>query len=201
MQTCEDIQLTGSPDIDTWTDSLLSFWRSGILCRSAAPAEPVRPDHLYDFITFLAVLQNLKIDFLPVTWQPALDTVGMGATAEIRQLLINLQMSFAFKRFRRFRRGISGDESTFQALISEVSVLGHSSIRGNPNVIHLEGVCWDVSPENERIWPVLVFEKTQYGDLDNFLKSDAGRMTSFQDRMSLCADVAAAVIIMHSCRT
>jgi hypothetical protein len=200
MQACEDIQLTGSPGIDPWIDSLTSFWRSGILCRSAAPAEPVGPDHRYDFLTFLAVLQNLKIDILPVTWQPALDTVGKGATAEIRQLFINLQMSFAFKRFR-FRRGISYDESTFRALISEVSVLGHPSIRGNPNVIHLEGVCWDVSPENERVRPVLVFEKTQYGDLDNFLKSDAGRMTGFQDRMSLCADVAAAVTIMHACRT
>jgi len=45
-----------------------------------------------------------------------------------------------------------------------------------------------------------VFEKTQYGDLDNFLRSEIGRMITFEDRLDLCADVAAAVLTMHSCR-
>ena len=46
-----------------------------------------------DFLSFLGIAQMLRIDFLPITWQPALETVGHGGTAEIRQALVNLQMS------------------------------------------------------------------------------------------------------------
>lgn len=184
----------------TTRDSFLSVWRGGICSRNAAPVNPAGPYRHYDFISFLAVAQKWEIDILPITWQPALDAVGKGATAEIRQLLINLQISFAFKRVRRVNRGVPDDKGTFQALISEVAVLSQPSIRNHPNIIHLEGTCWDISPENEKVWPVLVFEKTQYGDLDNFLRSEIGGMISFEDRLDLCADVAAAVLTMHSCR-
>jgi uncharacterized membrane protein len=95
---------------------------------------------------------------------------------------------------------VSDDKGTFRALISEVAVLSQPSIRNHPDIIHLESTCWDISPENEKVWPVPVFEKTQYGDLDNFLRSEIGRMINFEDRLDLCADVAAAVLTMHSCR-
>ncbi len=55
-------------------------------------------DQDYDFVSLLALAQKLRIEFLPITWQPALQGIGLGATAEIRQSLMNLQMSFAFKR-------------------------------------------------------------------------------------------------------
>ena len=175
---------------------------SGTLSHHATPAEISHADIHYDFISFLAVAQRRKFDFLPITWQPALDDVGRGATAEIRQSFINLQMSFAFKRMTPLNSLQQGERGyrAFRALISEVSVLGHPSIRKHPNVINLEGICWDVVGEEEAVWPVLVFEKTQYGDLCKFMESDVGLRMSMGDRLKLCVDIATAVMDMHSSR-
>ncbi len=49
-------------------------------------------------------------------------------------------------------------------LIAEILVLGHPSIYGHSNIMRLEGVCLDVSEEDKKVWPVLVFEKSQYED-------------------------------------
>ena len=130
----------------------------------------------YDFITFLETCQNLEVDFLPVTWQPALDTLGVGGQSEVRQSMISLAMSFAFHRVKppgreRKRddddedeeRGEHGkerhegksqenEEQIYRALVSQVSILQIPKIQYHPNIVHLIGVCWDIrvpSPEND----------------------------------------------------
>lgn len=45
-------------------------------------------DGPFDILTFLALAQKRNIDFLPITWYPALDAVGSGGTAEIRKALV-----------------------------------------------------------------------------------------------------------------
>jgi serine/threonine protein kinase len=111
-----------------------------------------------------------------------------------------LQMSYAFKRIKWSRLARSNESRNFQALISEVLVLGHPLIRKHPNIIRLEGICWDFPPGDDRVWPVLVFEKAQNGDLARFLNSDPGKHINFENRLKLCANVAAALKFMHSCR-
>ena len=191
-------------DNGDYSRDLVSIWISGSASYSAAPAEPVVPDCPYDLISFLAVAQKLEIDFVPITWQPDLDAVGRGATAEIRQLLISLRMSFAFKRLRWSASGLFDEGRTLQALISEIKILGHPSIRCHPNIIRLEGACWDIPPGDEKVepevWPVLVFEKMKHGDLDSFINSDTGKIICLDDRLKLCADVASAMVTMQACR-
>jgi Protein tyrosine and serine/threonine kinase len=201
MATSKDLRQADPPNVeDRSFDTLTSFWRSRIFSQSATPAKAAAPDLHYDFISFLGVAQRLRIDFLPITWQPALDKVGEGGTADIRQALINLQMSFAFKRLK-WPRQVGSDESrSFLALISEVSILGHPSIRNHPNIIKLDGICWDISPDDEKVWPVLVFEKAQNGDLDRFMNSDTGKSLCLEERLKLCSDIATAVKDMHSYR-
>jgi hypothetical protein len=178
---------------------LMSFSRSGAPIQSATLATVGITGVRCDFLSFLGIAQSLKIDFLPITWQPALDTIGHGGTAEIRQTLINIQTSFAFKRLVSTR---SGEEAkNFQALIAEISVLGQPSIREHPNIITLEGICWDIIPETEQVWPVLVFEKAPLGDLLVFMEQGAGNKLGLEDRLKLCIDIATAVADMHSnCR-
>jgi hypothetical protein len=201
MSTSNDLRQADPPNVeDRSFDTLTSFWKSGIFSQSAALAKVVAPDLHYDFISFLGVAQRLGIDFHPITWQPALDKVGEGGTADIRQALINLQMSFAFKRLKWPRQARSDESRSLLALICEVSVLGHPLIRNHPNIIKLEGICWDISPGDEKVWPVLVFEKTQNGDLDRFMNSDAGKSLCLEERLKLCTDVATAVKDMHLCR-
>ena len=172
------------------SDSLITSYRAGIVSRSAALIDSTPPDRPYDFLDVLAITQRLNIDFLPITWQPALDSIGEGATAEIRQSLIDLQMSFAFKRFKM------NEFDIFRSVISEVLVLGHSSLREHPNILSLQGVCWDISPD-QKVWPVLVFEKAQMGNLESFMDSDTGKLLPIKDKLKICSGIAAAVREMH----
>ena len=179
-------------------------------------ATPTKADLRFDLTTFLGVAQHYDIDFLPVTWQPALDQIGQGATAEIRQNPMNLQTSFAFKR-PLFMSSFDIDEfesRILPSLIAEISILGSPAIRRHANIIHLEGICWEVlSKEGQNvsrkeptlkseggIVPVLIFEKTKHGDLHRFMANGAGGQLSFLERLRLCSEIAKAVAEMHSHR-
>jgi Protein tyrosine and serine/threonine kinase len=184
--------------------SLIRFSSRGKSILSAKPANPTKANQPLDFLAFLAIVQKLKIDFLPITWQPALDEIGRGATGKIRESLINLQTSFAFKVAKDTTSVESMDETIrrveirklFQALISELSVLGHPSFREHPNVISLLGICWDVLPSGT-VWPVFVFEKTSLRDLWIFAKSEEGKNVPIDMRLKLCADIANAIADLH----
>jgi Protein tyrosine and serine/threonine kinase len=151
----------------------------------------------YDFLDFLGVAQSLKIDFLPIQSQPALDKVGKGGTANILQALVNAQTTFAFKHLKSPR--LAEDKSrNLRALIAELSVLGHPAIRHHPNIAHIEGICWDVLDGGEEVWPILVFEKTQLGDLNRFVSSGPGKELNFKTRIDILFDVALAVRDLHA---
>ena len=187
------------------------FLSSGSNFESATPKKAAIR---YDLITFLGVAQNLGIDFLPITWQPALDRIGRGATAEIREASMSLRAKFAFKRpiFRS-----SFDPSEFESrivpsLIAEISILAQLSIRRHPNILQLEGICWDVLPGQGEpisrdkpinagsggIVPVLVFEKANHGDLSSFMLHDVGKQLDFTGRLEMCTAIAKAIAAMHS---
>ena len=77
-------------------------------------------------------------------------------------------------------------------------MLGHPSIRDHPNIVRLEGICWDVAPGGERVWPVLVFEKARHRDLLTFMEQAEGKSLSLEERLNICADIAVAINHMHS---
>lgn len=124
---------------DLWCRSHFSACSSGMATSTNSER--------YDFITFLEVCQNLEIDFLPITWQPALDRLGIGAQSEVLQSQVNLGLSFAFNRVK-IPRCLSWEEedAVYRALVSQASVLGHCEIRSHSNINNLVGVCWDVRP-------------------------------------------------------
>lgn len=193
------------------TMSTFQYTRSGSEIESAAPQTPL---NRCDIIAFLGVAQSRSIDLLPITWEPTLDCLGQGGTAEIREASFNPQTSFAFK-CRRFRNPYDLMELETQLLPSlaiEVAVLGHPSIWDCPSVAKLEGICWEVyPPENQvlsreetikpgkgGIIPILVFEKAKHGDLYQFMTYGPGQQLGLDDRLRLCTEVASAVAIMHT---
>lgn len=154
-----------------------------------------------DFISFLAICQWRGVDVLGITWQPALKKVGRGATAHIHQSQINPTTSFAFKRLTPSTFG-SDEHIIFRTLISEVLVLGHPVIRDHANIVTLVGICWDVATSGngeDTVWPVLVYEKAECGDLNQFMESEVGRSLAFDQRLHLCIDIGTALMVMHSC--
>lgn len=149
----------------------------------------------YDFISLLAIAQKLGIDFLSITWQPLREVIGIGGTARIDQALVNLQTSLAFKRIKEKDR--AKPELIFREVINEIIVLSHPAIQRHPNIVELQGICWDI-PSDDEVWPVLVLEKCHFGDLYHFLRLPVGRDLSTNERLELCLDIGIAIADMHS---
>ena len=164
-------------------------------------AIPIRlpPDTQHDLLSFLGIAQALLTDFLDITWQPTLGSLGRGGTSEILQSDVNENTSFAFKRSLLANPAVSTvDESqTFKVLIAEVLTLGHPLIWQHSNIVNFHGICWEFDARSEKVYPVLVFEKAQLGSLHSFMETEAGKRISLEEKLGICADVAEAILELH----
>lgn len=61
----------------------------------------------------------------------------------------------------------------------------------------IEGICFEVDAGDVR--PVLVFQKAQHGDLQQFLGTTKWIDGSFDMRLSLCVDIGCAILALHQC--
>jgi hypothetical protein len=146
-----------------------------------------------DLIAFLATVQKCNVDYLPITWQPALSTLGIGGSGTISQSTFITDMPLAFKRFHH-----SGDsDEDFLPLMSEVLILSQPPLQNHPNIINLEGICWEIKPQTEKAVPVLVFEKAAW-DLQQFMNVQDGRNMSIDGRLKICADIGSAIMALHA---
>ncbi len=158
-----------------------------------------------DFLNCLSCAQSHHIDFIGITWQEALGRVGKGGEGEIYQSAVSVDAEFAFKRSVPLEG--KGPKEVFQELYSEISVLSCRDIRQHPNIINLEGICWEIKkqrkfpgfgPEKESVWPVLIFKKAPHGDLEKFMRSKVGMSLDMGDRMQICAEIGSAITFMHA---
>lgn len=180
---------------------LVSYYSNSIAYQSAIGGVQESPLSHCDFLSFLAISQYLRIDILPITWQPALEDSGEGGTAQISQSIINAHLNFIFKR-TNLSSPVSqkkwADSLTYRALISEVRVLRSKHIRDHPNILQLQGICWEVVSVPQTVRPVLVFEKAQLGNMRAFMESNLGKSLCLEDRMHLIVALASALRLMHS---
>lgn len=144
----------------------------------------------YGFIAVLGLAQRLNIDLLPITWQVPLGHIGQGGQGKIYQALVNVQTSFAFKRFDHAKC------DPFRETVQEMVILSHPIVRDHPHIVKLLGICWDI-PQDDKVWPVLVFEKTHLGDLYHFARFGRGKDLSLEDKLKICTDIGIAIRDMH----
>jgi hypothetical protein len=164
----------------------------GVTTRYSASTNRTNGSLENDLIAFLSIVQKCNIDYLPITWQPALSTLGTGGSGTITQSTFIIDMPLAFKRFH------DGDsDMDFLPLISEVLILSQPPIRSHPNIVNLEGICWEITPRTEKAVPVLVFEKAVW-DLQQFMKVNEGMNMSIDDRLKICADIGNAIMALHA---
>lgn len=187
----------------TGSDStgLLSFYSNSVAYQSAVGGTQESPLSHCDFVSFLANAQCEGVDILPITWQPALENVGKGGTAQINQSIINARLNFIFKRTNispLIRQDSGTDSLTYHALISELRVLRSRLIRDHPNIVQLQGICWEVISDPQTVRPVLVFEKAHFGDMKAFMESNLGESLSLEERIQLIVALASALLLMHS---
>ena len=165
------------------------------LSESALTSAESQPDDL-DMIRFLAVVDALNINILPITWQTAREPIGWGATSQVTEAQATVRTSFAFKRASEEQKQV-GLPKVLRAMMNEIIVLSHPSVRMHPSVVELQGICWDVQSVYD-VWPVIVFEKSHFGNLYDFATMPAGRALSLAQRLDLCVEIGSAVISMHA---
>jgi hypothetical protein len=171
-------------------------YSDGIFTRhSAAPTNPTHGDPQNDLIAFLSVVQQCNVDYLNITWHPALDDLGKGVSGTISQSTF-ASMPLAFKRFL----DDDGSDTDFLPLISEVLILSQPAIQMHPNIVNLEGICWEINRKTEKAVPVLVFEKAAW-DLQQFMNVSEGRNMSMDEWLSLCAEIGSAITALHAYST
>lgn len=171
------------PQITAWTQSP-SF--------TAAESDRVP----FDLATFFAVVSELKVENVPLTWHGGLGEVGRGATAQIQEAIITADHRFAFKRFSFPGSEGASERRTVQAAMIELLALSHPALRNHPNILRMYGVCQDMLTTNDVFQPALVVEKSVFGDLGVFM-SQRGSYLDGNTRVELCADVIAAVAALH----
>src|ERR1700722_17256900 len=168
------------------THSLQSDPRITRFGASATLVHPGEDYSEYGFIAVLGLAQRLKVDLLPITWQAPLGPIGRGGQGEINQALVNVQTSFAFKHFDHAKC------DPFKEAIQEMVVLSHPVVQDHLHIVKLLGICWDI-PQDDEVWPVLVFEKAHLGDLYHFAQSGKGKNLSLEDMLKICVDVGIAI--------
>ena len=158
----------------------------------------------HDLVDFFGLAQSYKVDIIPLKWQPALESLGDGRTSDVSQSLLNIRTSLAFKRaFREDEESLYVSEQESQILprlCTELSILAYPPLRSHPNILRLEGFCWEYLPDSFGALPVFCFEKAQHGNLENLIKSDRGRQMSLAERMELGIQIAEGLLAMHNCR-
>lgn len=175
----------------SFSRSLASDSNTKVLGSSATPVHASEQYEEYGFIAVLGLAQRLQVRFLPITWQAGLGSLGEGGQAGINEALINVQISFAFKRFH------GQQQHPLQEIAQEMVVLRHPVVRKHEHIVRLEGICWDI-PEDDQVWPVLVFQKSRFGDLnDSFARWPIFKNLTIEDKLNLCADVGIAIRDMH----
>ncbi|KAF8245666.1 kinase-like protein [Wilcoxina mikolae CBS 423.85] len=178
--------------------STLVSHSNGMFTRYSASTNRYNGDLQWDLIAFLAVVQKCNVGFHPIAWQPALDILGKGGSGTISQSTFTTDMPLAFKRFHEGGDSGSGDSGMdFLPLISEVLILSQPPIQEHPNIINLEGVCWEIKRRTEKAIPVLIFEKASW-DLQQFMSVSEGKNMSIDDRLKICADIGSAILTLHA---
>ena len=174
-------------------NSMLVSHSDGMFSHHSASVSRTNSNVPSDLIAFLSIVQKCDVDYLPITWQPALSTLGEGGSGTISQSTFIADKPLAFKRFHHSENS-DGD---FLPLMSEVLILSQPPIQIHPNIVDLEGICWEIKPWTEKAVPVLVFEKASW-DLRQFMHVREGTDMVFEDRLQICADVGSAIMALHA---
>jgi serine/threonine protein kinase len=181
------------------------FSRGGNLVRGTIGERQLHEDDSHqDLIRLLAIANALKVEILPLTWQPALETLGQGGTGSVNQSYVNDRVSYALKRFRRVNPNPQLTDRKFRslqfdAMISEMVVLRYPEVYAHPNIVRLEGICWEVVRPSGEVWPVLVFQKAELGDLRRALTLPETKDIHLDMKIAICGEVAKALRIIHQC--
>jgi hypothetical protein len=156
---------------------------------SLATSSKAGDDHS-DLLAFLSVAQTHLVDFLPITWQPSLGSVGSGASGDVLQSFVVKQLGLAFKQFSALP---TSSETTLKGMIREILILQHPPIQTCMNIINLEGICWKHDDIHDGMSPVLVYRLGR-----SLVDHLADTELSFKSRLQYVKDIGYGLMVLHA---
>jgi hypothetical protein len=187
----------------------MSYYTEWTSLRSSAPALSIRDVDISlsgplieqpSFLSFLATAQMLEIPILATTWDAGSSQAGLGGTSIIHSADVDMMTLFAYKRIHEISKRNMTETQLMRILVGEIAVSCHRAIRQNPHITQLRGICWDVSADDDKPWPVLIFERSNSGDLYNWIEQAAKlwHPPGLTERIRYCVEVGTAIAAMHS---
>ncbi|PVI08328.1 kinase-like protein [Periconia macrospinosa] len=162
---------------------------------TASSTSPFPSTRGYGLISFLGLAQRLNVKFLPNRWMTGLQLLGNrghGGQATILET-----PSLAFKRFKPRNPYYDDQGDRFQEPVNELIALKSDTIHKHAHMTQLKGLCWDFA-ENNKVYPVFVFDMSSLGDLYYFASAGEGQNMAFNERLQLCVDIGLALRSLHS---
>lgn len=167
-------------------------------------------------ISFLSYIKTRDIPILPVAKPDIRSGLGQGASflvngAEMPEdyndpitgLSIKLGTILAFKRAILNPDMGNPTADRIRVIFNELITMYHPPLRGHPNIVDLLGVGFETEgpSDSQNVMPVLVPECAELGNLAEVLEvaRKEDRALSFDDKISLCLDVAHGLEILHAC--
>lgn len=153
-------------------------------------------------LRLLTIAKSVNCSILPLAWGSAMDLLGEGATGKISQAPLNSQISFAYKRFSH-RLGAEsnlthekGINILYNSMVCEMVAFHLPEIYRHPNIAKVEGLCFELVPESDKVWPVLVFRKAVLGSLDHFIDGLENAL-ELADLVDACGEIAKGLRVLH----
>jgi hypothetical protein len=177
------------------------FMRAGRVVQLPSPTNANDRDFHFDLLSFISIVDKFKVDLVQLTWQPALVELGRGGTSTVQQAQIDSKFNLAFKRStewtdERFADTKQQENARYKAITYELIAL--ELLSSHPNVIDLLGITWETEAQTEQIWPVLLTQRSEQGNMAEFLSSKMGKDLDTKVKLGLCADIARACQAMHA---
>ncbi|KAL8742332.1 MAG: hypothetical protein Q9190_005168 [Brigantiaea leucoxantha] len=172
-----------------------------------------------DLISFLAYVKSQQVPILSVALPDVRSVLGRGASffvngaempdtyvdettgASISQgSIVALKRVLVPSGTRSIQDGLT---RRINLLFNEVLTMCHPPLAAHPNIVKLRGIGFEVEgPESDRnVMPFLVPECAELGNLAEVLETAKreDRPLSFEQKLSLCVDVAHGLEALHAC--
>jgi len=179
------------------------------------PTFTEKDDHepTYNILTCLACAQQRDIDLVGLSPFEAQGQLGQGGQSTVMQTRASVDTVLAFKKpnskgvgsWLSTRSLTKRIENVYRDVATEIMALSEPGIRDHPNIIQLQAISWEVQnirtwtfKKVPRVWPVLLMERADHGDLQDYLATKEGRELNFEDKIEFCHGIASAIAAAHS---
>ncbi|KAL8655378.1 MAG: hypothetical protein Q9210_000912 [Variospora velana] len=167
-------------------------------------------------LSFLSYIKTQNIPILPVTKPDIRTVLGQGASFLVNGVELPWDYAdpstgtlfpqgevLAFKRAVLNRDMSDPISDRIRVVFNELLTTCHPPLRSHPNIVKLHGIAFETEGPADALncMPVLVLECAELGNLAEILETarKEDRAIDFQDKLSLCIDIAHGLEILHSC--